>query len=171
MLATTTPKPISADIALSHKPKMTSTNLNTDAHMTPFQALIFASGLSYAEAGELLGVNKGTVRDWARGKTRLPEGRLAWAHARVVSMLTKADTLVDALNATSAQNGAPATIQIAVSTDDDEARLNGFSSREQESATIGLALAQLPLDRLAIVKLVPRGSTVATAAAEAARLA
>lgn len=134
--------------------------------MTPFACLLAASGLSYAEAGLVLGATKETVRDWARGKSRTPDDALAWAHELVGMMVAKADTLVDAYEDLAAQHGAPSVIQIAVSTDDDEAQMNGFFNMVHERATIGLAVAQLPAGS---VKIVPRGSTVTAAAAEQAR--
>lgn len=132
--------------------------------MTPFSAYIAASGLSYAEAGAILGATKETVRDWARGKSRTPADALAWAHELVGAMLSKADTLADVYEQLAEQHGPPPVIEIAGSTDDYEAQSNGFVNLNHERATIGLAVAQLPLGT---VKLVPRGSTLATAAAEA----
>ncbi|MFN9010177.1 MAG: hypothetical protein ACK5WH_13705 [Hyphomonadaceae bacterium] len=131
--------------------------------MTPFACLLAASGLSYAEAGLVLGATKETVRDWARGKSRTPADALAWAHRLVDAMIDKADTLVDAYEDLAAQHGAPSVIEIAVSTDDHEAQSNGFLNLAHERAIIGLAVAQLPIGS---VKIAPRGSTIVLAAAE-----
>jgi hypothetical protein len=131
--------------------------------MTPFACLLSATGLSYAEAGLVLGATKETVRDWARGKSRTPADALAWARDLVGMMVDKADTLVDAYEHLAAQQGAPSVIEIAVSTDDHEAQMNGFLNMVHERATIGLAVAQLPVGS---VKIAPRGSTIALAAAE-----
>lgn len=131
--------------------------------MTPFACLLATSGLSYAEAGLVLGATKETVRDWARGKSRTPADALDWAHELVAAMMAKADTLVDAFEDLSNQFGAPSVIEIAVSTDDHEASLNGFLNLAHERATIGLAVAQLPIGS---VRIALRGSTIALAAAE-----
>jgi hypothetical protein len=131
--------------------------------MTPFACLLAATGLSYAEAGLVLGSTKETVRDWARGKSRTPPDALDWAHELVAVMMAKADTLVDACEDLAGQYGAPSVIEIAVSTDDYEAQMNGFLNLAHERSTIGLAVAQLPVGS---VKIAPRGSTIALAAAE-----
>ena len=134
--------------------------------MTPFANLLAASGLSYAEAGAILGATKETVRDWARGKSRTPDDALNWAHDLVAAMLSKADTLADVYDQLAKKHGQPSVIEIGCSTDDPEAQSNGFVNLNHERATIGLAVAQLPLGA---VKIVPRGSTVAVAAAKKAR--
>ncbi|WP_133245833.1 hypothetical protein [Candidatus Phycosocius bacilliformis] len=72
--------------------------------------------------------------------------------------------MVAAYNDLKTQYGEPNVIEIGTSADDHEAQLNGFMSKAHERATMGLALAQLPTG---VVKLVPRGSTLGTAAAEA----
>ena len=131
--------------------------------MTPFACLLAASGLSYAEAGLVLGATKETVRDWARGKSRTPADALEWVHGLVEAMMAKADTLVDAYEDLSDQYGAPSVIEVAVSTDDHEAQTNGFLNMVHERATIGLAVARLPIGS---VKIAPRGSTIALAATE-----
>lgn len=132
--------------------------------MTPFATLLAASGLSYAEAGAILGATKETVRDWARGKSRTPADALEALHRLVSQMLEKSDTLLEAYEELAKRHGAPNVIEIGMSTDDHEARVNGFVNLNYERATIGLAVAQLPSG---MVKIVPRGSTLATAAAEA----
>lgn len=133
--------------------------------MTPFSALLAASGLSYAEAGAILGATKETVRDWARGKSRTPVDALEAIHNLVSQMLEKSDTLLDAYEELAKRHGSPDAIEIGMSTDDHEAKANGFVNLDHERATIGLAVAQLPLGA---VKIVPRGSTVATVATAAA---
>ena len=131
--------------------------------MTLFACLLAASGLSYAEAGLVLGATKETVRDWARGKSRTPADALKWAHELAATMMAKADTLVDACEDLADKHGAPSVIEIAVSTDDHEAQINGFQNMVHERATLGLAIAQLPVGS---VKVAPRGSTIALAAAK-----
>lgn len=131
--------------------------------MTPFATLLAASGLSYIKAGSFLGVTKETVRDWSRGKSRTPADALEAMHDLVSRMLEKSDTLLDAYDELSSLHESPDVIEIGMSTDDHEAKANGFVDLNHERATIGLAVAQLPLGA---VKIVPRGSTLATAAAE-----
>lgn len=138
--------------------------------MTPFATLIIASGLSYPEVGAILGTSKETVRDWARGKSRTPDEALTWVHCLARAMQARADALVATLDDLQNGHGLPATIEIAHTTDDHEAQANGFVNTNHERACIGLALARLPPEHLRAVRLVPRGSTVAVAAAEAARL-
>lgn len=138
--------------------------------MTPFATLLAASGLSYREVGATLVTSKETVRDWARGKSRTPDEALYWAHGLVRAMQARADALVSALDDLENSQGLPTTIEIAHSTNDHEARANGFVSANHERACIGLALARLPPEHLRAVRLVARGSTVAVATAEAERL-
>jgi hypothetical protein len=134
---------------------------------TPFGALLSVTGLSFAEAGAELGVQKNTIQDWARGKSRTPPDALAWARGLVDGMIAKSRTFVEQFDALVTEHRAPDQLEIAVSTDDYEARLNGFINTSHERATIGMIVAQIPSD---IVRLVPRGGTLGTAAAERARL-
>lgn len=132
--------------------------------MTPFAAYLATSNVTYDQAANHFDVPLVTIEDWASGRSNAPDEATQWAHQLIVGMLTKANTLVAAYDDLKTKYGEPGVIEIGISTDDHEAQLNGFMSKAHERATMGLALAQLPTG---VIKLVPRGSTLGTAAAEA----
>ncbi len=132
--------------------------------MTPFAAYLATSNVTYEQAAHHFGLPVTTIEDWASGRSKAPDEATEWAHQLIVGMLTKANTLTAAYEDLKANYGEPGEIEIGISTDDHEAQLNGFMSKTHERATMGLALAQLPTG---VIKLVPRGSTLGTAAAEA----
>lgn len=135
--------------------------------MTPFAALLATSGLSKREAAHWLRVREDTVQDWSRGRSRAPAPVIEMLASLVESQEIKADEFTSQLEKMVAQQGLPDQIEVGVSADDHEAVLNGFPTRSAEAACIGRALSMMAPDLRAAVRLVPRGSTVATALAEA----
>ena len=59
----------------------------------------------------------------------------------------------------------PETIEIGVCADDHEARSLGWPTVSAHAAVVGHMLAMLPPDMIGRVRIVPRGSSAATAAA------
>jgi hypothetical protein len=134
-----------------------------------FNTLLAASGLTQSEAADWFDTNKAQIVDWARGKSRVPDRVVNQIADLAERILGRADTLADQIQKLVNEHGLPKEIEIAISTDDHEAALNGLPTVSTERVCIGWALAQLAAETRARVKIVPRGSTVATAAAERAR--
>lgn len=136
--------------------------------MTPFAALLTASGLSQREAAQLFARRaKSTIAEMCQQNARYkPSDDELKILAQIVdNNQEKADNLAAAIfdKVEVFENGK---IEIAISNDDFEAQQNGFPFKSAELASIGLALAQLDNEILSKVKLLPRGSTVALAKAE-----
>ena len=64
------------------------------------------------------------------------------------------------------QNGAPESVELGLVSDDYEARALGWPSADAHAAVLRKTIKLLPHDLAILVKIVPRGSTPATAAAE-----
>lgn len=67
---------------------------------------------------------------------------------------------------TAEQQGAPEDIELGIATDDHEAQSLGWPCAGAHAAVIRKLIKLLPTDLVVLVKIVPRGATLATAAAE-----
>jgi len=126
----------------------------------PYNLLRLRCGLSQPEAARLHNVRLDTVKSWCAGRNRPPPAVLAELralHARIER------AAAEALAAIAAAPGAD-EIELGYAADDHEAEGLGWPCVGAQAAMLGLVLARL--DRP--VHLVPRGSTLATAAAAAA---
>lgn len=70
------------------------------------------------------------------------------------------------LSAIAAQGSLPEQIELGCATDDHEAQSIGWPTASAQMAMTGRLLGKLDPEHRALVKVVPRGSTPATAAAE-----
>lgn len=127
--------------------------------MTLFPAILAACGLSQREAAELLGVRLDTVKSWSSGRRTVSPGALAELWALADRQETAARQAAQAWES----QGRPAAVEIGIAADDHEARSLGWPCVGAHLAVVRRAW-ELVGDRAAVT-VVPRGSTVATAAA------
>jgi transcriptional regulator with XRE-family HTH domain len=125
--------------------------------MTPYDLLRRRCGLSQAEAAAFHGVRLDTIKSWCSGRNRPAAAVLAELrslHARIERVAAEALAAID---------GAPDAeqIELGFAADDHEAQALGWPCVGAQAASLGLVLARC--DRP--IRLVPRGSTLATAAA------
>lgn len=125
--------------------------------MTPYDLLRRRCGLSQPEAAEFHKVRLDTVKSWCSGRNRANDGVLAELrrlHAQIERVAAEALAAIAA---------APAAeeIELGYAADDHEAQGLGWPCVGAQAASLGLVIARC--DRP--VRLAPRGSTVATAAA------
>lgn len=125
--------------------------------MTPYALLLQACGLSHREAADLHGVRLDTVKSWSSGRNRAPEGVVAELRALHAAIRRAADQALGMFG----DVPPDATIEIGYPADDHEARALGFPCIGAWRAMAAITVAELGRP----ISLVPRGSTVATAAA------
>ena len=127
---------------------------------TSFKALKSATGMGHEEIAEFLAVRLDTVKAWSRGRRGCPE-----------TVIEQMKTLYRQLEAAAGHQAAMireltterpgAAIEIGIASDDHEARSLGLPGVGAHRTMIGMIIARLDVP----VRVVPRGSTVATAAA------
>jgi hypothetical protein len=124
--------------------------------MTPFALLASLAGLSHREAGDFLSVRPDTVQSWAIGRRECPPGPLDELRGLIARQKKAADEALQLV----VQN-APDEIELGFPAGDSEARDLGWPCVGAWGAMAARFIAACP----ARVRLVPRGSTPATAAA------
>lgn len=125
--------------------------------MTPYDLLRRRCGLSQPEAADFHKVRLDTVKSWCAGRNRANDGVMAELrrlHEQIERVATEALAVIAA--APEAEE-----IELGYATDDHEARTLGWPCGGAQAASLGLVIARC--DRP--IRLVPRGSTLATAAA------
>jgi hypothetical protein len=100
-----------------------------------------------------------------RGKSVTPPGVVLEMANLVHNQWNAAVQSVSQAQALVRQHGTPTQIPLGFPADDHEARSMGWPTVSAWQAMAGLALADMPRELLPLVRLVPRGSTPATAAA------
>ena len=128
--------------------------------MTPFALLLELAGLSQREACEFLKISPSSVDKMRRGLRAAPPGVIG--HLR--GLIYKQERVARETLAIVCK-GAPDRIEIGFPADDHEARSLGWPCVGAWSAMAARVLAGMELTP----RLVPRGSTPATAAAIDAR--
>ena len=131
--------------------------------MTLFAEILRGCGLSQREAADFLDVRIDTLKSWGSGRNGAPAGVLAALHELSSLQDNAANQVADIWQA----NGEPDEIEIGLASDDYEARTLGWPCVGAHKAVIRRVWEVLPTD--VIIRIVPRGSTVATAAAIDAR--
>lgn len=126
--------------------------------MTPLSLLIQACGLSIAEAATFLSVRPDTVEQWARGRRSPHPENIERLRALYDSISNAVLAAVEQIDAVMPEG---ATCEIGYPVDDHEAQTLGYPCVGAWRAMAAIVIAEL--DRP--VRLVPRGSTPATAAA------
>ena len=125
--------------------------------MTPYRLLLFRVGLSQAEAAALHDVRLDTVKSWCAGRNPVPSGVMAELRALHAFQRRSADEAL----ALAAKAPEGAEIELGYAVDDAEAKAFGWPCAAAQHASLGMVVARLGRP----VRLVPRGTTLATAAA------
>ena len=129
--------------------------------MTPFAALCGLAGLSQREAAEFHEVRLDTIKSWASGRRDASEGAIEQLRELIAIQERIADKFLDTLETRTEQMGPPQDIELGYPTDDHEAQSLGWPCVGAWRAMAARIIAEADVP----VRLVPRGSTIATAAA------
>ena len=136
---------------------------------TAFALLLQVCGLSHGEAARFLNVRPDTVKSWATGRRSVPGDALT----ALADLAAKIDAAADAAMGQVAEVATrawtdPTVIELGIAADDHEAQSLGWPCVGAHRAVLALTLARGMAEghRFAIV---PRGLTLATAAAADAR--
>lgn len=124
---------------------------------TAFALLLDRCGLSHREAAVLLEVRPDTVKSWSAGRNRPPAGVLADLRRLYAAIERAAAEAVAQI----ALAPADAEIELGLASDDAEAQGLGWPCVGAQAAMLGIVAARCGRP----VRIVPRGSTLATAAA------
>ncbi len=119
--------------------------------------LIDRCGLSQREAADVLGVSINTIKSWMAGRASPRPGVIAELRALYARIEHAAE---EALAVIAAHPDA-GEIELGFATDDHEAQGRGWPCVGAQAAMLGIVAARCGRP----VRLVPRGSTQATAAA------
>ncbi|MCA3392429.1 MAG: hypothetical protein INF47_09445 [Roseomonas sp.] len=125
--------------------------------MTPYRVLLSRVGLSLADAATLHDVRLDTVKSWCAGRNPAPGGVIAELRALYARQRRAADEAV----AVAAQAPPGAVVELGYAVDDAEALSIGWPCASAQHASLGMVVARLD----GPVRLLPRGTTPATAAA------
>lgn len=138
--------------------------------MTTYNTLLTATGLSLREAAAFHDVRLDTVKSWSVGRNSTPEGVLSELRQLLVMQLKAAEAGATQIRTIVAERGAPEEIELGLASDDYEAQTLGWPCASAHKVVLGMTIAYLaryPTSDLgARVVVVPRGSTLGTAAAE-----
>ncbi len=129
--------------------------------MTPFALLINLAGLSHREAAGFCSVRLDTVRSWSIGRNKSPARVIDDLRALIATQERVAAQALMRLAEMTAEHGEPEGLTLGYPADDHEARGLGFPCVGAWAAMAARVVAASPVP----VELVPRGSTLATAAA------
>lgn len=129
--------------------------------ITAYALLLDRCGLSHREAAEIHGVRLDTVKSWAAGRNPAPAGVVGELRDLHASLAAAAQQHVDFIN-DSAADGV--LIELGLAQTDDEARTLGLPCIGAQKALLGMVVAAVKRPFV----VVPRGSTLASAAAVAA---
>lgn len=123
--------------------------------MVPFAMLLGLTGLSQREAADFLDARLDTVKSWSSGRNRCPDGVIEDLSDLAERQERAADEAINAI--TEAPEGAD--VEIGYPVDDVEAQALGWPcvGAWKGMAARVVAFSDKP------VRLVPRGSTLATA--------
>lgn len=124
--------------------------------MTAFALLIKRCGLSLSEAADFLSVRIDTVKSWSSGRNPVPEGAIDELRALYAKIERAAE---EGLAQIAKMNPEAADLGLAKS--DAEAKRLGFPCIGAHGAALGIIAAKAGIP----VSIVPRGSSVASAAA------
>jgi hypothetical protein len=126
--------------------------------MTPFSTLCAVCGLSHREAADFVRVRLDTVKNWSSGRDVTPKGVIAALIQLNQRIQRAADQAVSVV-----MEQRPPIVELGYPADDEEALSLGWPSVGVMRVLLGRIISGIP-DGIP-VRLVPRGSTPATAAA------
>lgn len=126
--------------------------------MTPAALLLSLAGLSHREASDFLGVRLDTVKSWHRkiNPSHASAGIIADLRLLIARQAQSADEQLALISASGADQ-----VELGYPADDHEAQTIGWPCVGAWQAMAARVVANSPVP----VRLVPRGSTAATAAA------
>lgn len=135
--------------------------------MTTFALLTQRCGLSISEAAEFLDVPLNTIKSWSSGRRATPQGVIDELRAlyRLIED-SAAKALIEIGDLLAEAGEPPAEFEIGVAETDGDAKSLGLPCAAAHRTMAGLVAARLSLP----VRIVPRGSTLATKAAKRARI-
>lgn len=125
--------------------------------MTPFKLLMIATGLSQREAASYLNVSASQVDKMSGGTRTVPEGIMTEMRALHARQQAAAREILDVVEKTP----HAAVIELGLASDDYEAQTLGWPCVGAQAGALSIVVASA--DRT--FKIVPRGSTPATALA------
>lgn len=133
--------------------------------MTVFSLLCQVCGLSTREAAAFLNTRPDTVKSWSSGRRTPPETVLSELATLADQIDEAADNVIEVIQSNVAvQQSAPDKIVMGLASDDHEARDLGLPCAGSHRALLGLVVARGMAEGYTF-EIVPRGSTVETAAA------
>lgn len=124
--------------------------------MTLFALLIQRCGLSLREAADFLNVRIDTVKSWSSGRNPTPRGVIDELRALYAQIERAAEEGLAQI-----AKMKPEAAEIGLAKSDAEAKRLGFSCVGAHGAALGIIAAKAGIP----VSIVPRGSSVASAAA------
>ncbi|WP_148293760.1 hypothetical protein [Azospirillum sp. B4] len=130
---------------------------------TTLRAALLACGLSTREAAEFLNVRQDTINKAINGKERTPDGWLYELRALNLRQRRAAQHALDQVAVLTKEQGAPVAVDYGVPVDDTEARHLGWPCIGAANAVASMVWEGLPEG--VKMRVAPRGSTPATAAA------
>lgn len=125
--------------------------------MTPFAILRTLAGLSIREASEFLNAQEDTAKKWNRGARNAPPGVINELRGLIAKQELAASEALALIG-----DGQPEVIELGYPSDDYEAKALGWPC----AAAWGAVAARIMAGSNVTIKLVPRGSTLGTAAAD-----
>ena len=129
--------------------------------ITIFSILCQRCGLSRQEAATFLKVRNDTVYSWSTGRNKAPQGAIDELRELYTRIESAADASLEEIKAMVNKRGNPGVIELGIAVDDHDAKLLGWPCVGAHGAVLGLVAARIDLP----ITIVPRGATVATAAA------
>lgn len=108
--------------------------------MTPFKLLCDRCGLSQREAADFLGARLDTVKSWASGRNRAPEGVITQLRGLFATIERAAGELVAEV-----LKQRPTELGLFLARTDDEARARGWPCVGAMAAALGIAAARTSL--------------------------
>jgi hypothetical protein len=133
-----------------------------------FKLAAQSCGLTMGEATAFLNVREGTARAWWLGNRTCPESVVEELIDLRVQQDGAAQETLNELVQLFAKNKIPDEIEIGIASDDHEAQSIGWPCIGAHAAVIRLLMEKLPKEIAKKIKIVPRGTTSATAAASEA---
>lgn len=126
-----------------------------------FALLIARCGLSQREAAAFLNVSPSAIDKWSRGARPAPVGVIDELRDLYRRQARAAEEAVKQAVSLAEKHGWPELVELGLASDDHEAQSLGWPCGGAQAAMLGMVAAGLSCP----VIVVPRGATVATAAA------
>jgi hypothetical protein len=127
---------------------------------TTFALLCERCGLSVREAAEFLDTRLDTVKSWSSGRREAPPGAIDELRG-LYAHIERAAAEGLAMIRRPRPGTLPQLVELGLASDDAEARALGWPCIGAHAAVLGLVAARATLP----IEIVPRGATLATAAA------